>query len=269
MKDPLLQKESYLLSRAQLPVLGIVLLIALVYVLHTMFSLTFVAWLLWGAVALAIMLTKLHKTSHVGLMAVGLALLLATPVGTSISWGRFFLMAGGMLLAVIVPYAISRYYFKHSLVHFNLNLRRKWSWLEIAYVVGAVVSCMLCMLLYFSTTNAHENWSMATPSDIAVVFTCIMVIGIWEEFFFIGTVYGILQRVLPYAWAIVLQAIFFSAFLFQIGFRGWIVLLVFLYAMFQAYVFHKTKTLLVTLVIHILVDFAVFVNLFLAARNML
>ena len=108
MKEPLLQKESYILSRAQLPVLGIVLLIALTYVLHTMFSLTFLAWILWIITGIIILYTKLHKTSHVGLMAIGLALLLATPVGTSISWGRFFLMAGGMLMAVIVPFVISQ-----------------------------------------------------------------------------------------------------------------------------------------------------------------
>lgn len=78
---------------------------------------------------------------------------------------------------------------------------------------------------------------------------------------------GVLQHVLPYAWAIALQAIFFTAFLFQIGFRGWIVPLVFMYAMFQAYVFHKTKTLLITLVVHILIDLTVFINLFLAAHN--
>ena len=269
MKEPLLQKESYILSRAQLPVLGIVLLIALTYVLHTMFSLTFLAWILWIITGIIILYTKLHKTSHVGLMAIGLALLLATPVGTSISWGRFFLMAGGMLMAVIVPFVISQYYFKHSLVHFNLNLRRKWSWLEIGYVVGAVISCMLFMFLYFSTTNAHENWPMATFSDTVIVFTCIMVIGIWEEFFFIGTIYGILQRILPYAWAIGLQAIFFSAFLFQMGFHGWIVPLVAIYAMFQAYVFHKTRTLLITLIIHILVDLTVFINLFLAAHGII
>jgi len=110
---------------------------------------------------------------------------------------------------------------------------------------------------------------MATFGDVAIVFACIMVIGIWEEFFFIGMVYGILQQILPYAWAIGLQSIFFSAFLYQIGFHGWIVPLVFMYAMFQAYVFHKTKTLLITLVIHILVDLTVFINLFLAARDII
>jgi len=107
MSDPFLQKESYRLSRSQLAVLGIVLLIALTYVLHTMFSLTLLAWILWMITGMVIIFTKLHKTSHVGLMAIGLALLLATPVGTSISWGRFVLMAGGMLLAVILPFFIS------------------------------------------------------------------------------------------------------------------------------------------------------------------
>lgn len=268
MKE-LLKKESYQLSRSQLPVLGIVLLAAIAYVLHTMFAFTLWAWIFWAVTAAAIVYTKLHKTSHIGLIAIGLALMLATPVGTTISWSHVILMTTGMVLAVIVPYGISRRYFKDPLIHFNLNVRRKWSVRELGYIIFAVVGSAVCLTLYFATTNAHENWPMVTLSDVIIIFTCVMIVGIWEEFFFIGVVYSILQRILPQVWAIILQAVFFSAFLFQIGFREWSVPFLFMYAMFQAYVFYKTKTLLVTLIIHILVDLIVFANLFLAARHVL
>lgn len=269
MKEWPLKLGAFKVSSAELPVLGIVLLTAVAYVLHAVFSLTLFSWLVWAVAAAFIIWAKLHRTTHLGLIVVGIALLLATPISTHISWEHFFTMTGGMMLAVIVPYLISRRYFKDSLIHFNLDWRRKWSRLEIGYVVFAVIACALWLALYFATTDAHKNWPMATPGDITIVFVCIMVIGIWEEFFFIGTVYGVLQRLLPNVWAMVLQAVFFSAFLFQVGFKGWIVPFLFMYALFQSYVFYKTKTLLITLVIHVLVDLIVFISLYLAAYNIL
>lgn len=58
----------------------------------------------------------------------------------------------------------------------------------------------------------------------------------------------------------------FLAFLYQIGFRGWIVPLVLFYTMYQGYVFYVTKNLFVTITIHILVDLIVFASLLYSVR---
>lgn len=266
MAEPFLKENSYKITRQHVPILIPTLLIVIAYGLHTVFQQTTWAWLVWGLVLAALTYTKLLKTSHAGLIALGVAIMMMTPINTHISFEHFIFMTSGIFLSVFLPYVIAHHYFKHPLIHFNLDLRRKWSMTEIGYVVFAVIGCAISLYVYFTTTDAHLNWPLGSFSDIIIVFASIMIIGIWEEFFFIGTVYGILQRLLPYAWAIILQAIMFTGFLYQVGFRGWIVPLVFVYTIFQGYVFHKTKTLLITLVIHVLVDLGVFVNLLLAAH---
>lgn len=267
MNEPALQASAYRINRKHLPILATVGFITIAYVMHAVFAQTIWAWTMLLAAIGIMVITKLWPGSQIWLVTVGIGIMLATPVSTNITLKHCLSMTTGMVLAVIAPYWLAKHNFKHSLVHFNLRLRRPWTHEEIFYVAFAVIACSLSMFAYFNGSDAHRNWPLSTTSDIIIVFMSIMVIGIWEEFFFIATIYGIFQRLLPYAWAVILQAILFTAFLYQIGFKDWIVPLVFMYTIFQAYVFHKTKTLFITLTIHVLVDLSVFINLLLSAKN--
>ena len=67
---------------------------------------------------------------------------------------------------------------------------------------------------------------------------------------------------LPVFVAAVLQALMFSAFLYQFGFQGWIVPFTFMYALAQSLTFYRFRNLALNVSIHFCVDLAVFILLF-------
>jgi hypothetical protein len=131
MNEPALQASAYRLNRKRLPILATVGFIAVAYVMHTVFAQTLWAWVILITAAGAMAITKLWPTSQIWLVAVGIAIMLATPVSTNISLKHCISMTAGMMLAVIAPYWLAKRNFKHSLVHFNLWLRRPWTRLEM------------------------------------------------------------------------------------------------------------------------------------------
>lgn len=210
----------------------------------------------------------LHKEQKAYGLLVWLAVVIMAiiPVATTINVSQFIFMGGGMIVAVATPYIIAHRRYKTSFLDTAWDLRKRWTRREVAYVLTAVMICGFWLFYYFLTTNANKGWSMESTNDILIVFAVIMIIGLWEELFFIAFIFTALNRYLPFLAANTLQAIMFTAFLYQIGFQGWIVPFVFSYTWYQGYVFYKTKNLLVTITIHVLVDLLVFVALLFSVR---
>lgn len=196
----------------------------------------------------------------------GVAILSIAPIGTEVNVYHAVFMTAGMLGALILPYALAHYYDARSFIHMGLNFRRRWTGREIGYVVFAVVMTGFWQPLYFLTTDAHVNWDLDNAVSIMVSFAVIMIIGLWEEFFFIALVLTIAKRYVSFWAANIIQASMFTSFLFQMGFHGWIVPLILVYALYQGYVFHVTRSLLITISIHAMVDLIVFLSLLYSTR---
>lgn len=211
------------------------------------------------ALAGAALLPTLPKQArnYIGLVAIATLILTLTPIGTETDLVHLLLMTLGLAVTLLVPYAISHIHYKHSFIHFRLSLK-KWPAQAWVMVLFAIVLTPIVLYAYFTTTDASEAWIMESVSDKIIVFTAIMLIGLWEEFFFVATVFGIYQKFMPVVWANIFQAVMFSGFLYQFGFTGWIVPLTIVYALYQAAVFHLHKNLLINVVIHVIVDIAVF-----------
>lgn len=222
--------------------------------------------LLAACFPLSLGLLRKQALAYYLMLLAGISIVLLMPPSIHPSLIGSLFACGIVILSLAVPYVASRLLYKHSPVHFELDFSRRWTREQIAVVIGSIITCTVFMALYFLTSDAHKFWPLTTPSDIMAVFCFIMLFGMWEEFFFIATMFGILQRFLPTLVANAIQALMFCGFLYQFGFRGWIVPLTFVYAFTQGFVYHKFNSLLINVTIHFFVDLAVFVLLLVSAQ---
>ncbi|MEO7374412.1 MAG: CPBP family intramembrane glutamate endopeptidase, partial [Terrimesophilobacter sp.] len=63
---------------------------------------------------------------HVALIAIGLVIISAVPLNADLSIRHMLLMGGALALAVVVPYAISRFGYRDHLVRFPVLTGRRW-----------------------------------------------------------------------------------------------------------------------------------------------
>ncbi len=196
------------------------------------------------------------------LLAVGLLIISAVPITTDISFSHMTIMGAAMILAVGVPYALSRFVFKDHAIRFPILTGQKWNRTERWYLVSVVVIGYLLLPVYMIPTGVYENWPAASdPGSIARLFLGTNVLGIWDELFFICTAFTLLRRHLPDWQANLLQAVLFTSFLWELGFHAWGPLIIFPFALIQAWIFSKTKSLSYIVSVHLLFDFVLFLVL--------
>lgn len=182
-----------------------------------------------------------------------------TPIGTDTTNQHALLMGMALVLAVSLPYLISRYVYRDYLVRFPFRPGRRWQKREITYIGIAGLVAYLLLPFYFATTGAHLNWTVAPGAEsLARLFVGTNLLAIWDELFFVSTCLGILRHFLPFKVANLAQATLFASFLYELGFRSWGVLMVFAFALLQGYIFNKTESLLYVIVIHLTVDLILF-----------
>ncbi|SDH57776.1 hypothetical protein SAMN04488693_101627 [Arthrobacter subterraneus] len=196
------------------------------------------------------------------LLAIGLVIISAVPITTDISFSHMMIMGAAMILAVGVPYSLSRFVFKDHAIRFPVLTGQKWNRTERWYLLAVVVIGYLLLPVYMIPTGVYENWPAASdPGTIARLFLGTNVLGIWDELFFICTAFTLLRRHLPDWQANVLQAVLFTSFLWELGFHAWGPVLIYPFALIQAWIFSKTKSLSYIVSVHLLFDFVLFLVL--------
>lgn len=180
----------------------------------------------------------------------------------NLEWANIALMGTVLVLAVAVPYAISRWVFKDHAITFPGRpgepwTRLEWTWLGLVLILG-----WLILPVYFIGSGSYLNWpEVAEPSEIARLFVGVGFVGIWDELFFICTVFALLRRHFPLWIANGLQAVVFVSFLWELGYRSWGPLLTIPFALIQAWIFEKSKSVYYVITVHLLFDVVVFLVL--------
>lgn len=194
-----------------------------------------------------------------GLIAVGLIIVQSIPLAAqldNVSMLRFTLALGG---AVLVPYLISRFVFRDHANRFPWRAgitwgRFHWGWLAAVLVLG-----WLILPWYFITSGVYANWPVVdTPELMARLFVGVGAVGIWDELFFICTVFTLLLRHLPPWAANVVQSIVFVSFLWELGYQAWGPALTIPFALMQGIIFFRTRSLGYVVTVHLLFDAVVF-----------
>ncbi len=198
-------------------------------------------------------------TRDLSLIAVGLLIVSVIPLKAELddlAMLRFTLALGG---AVLVPYAMSRWVYRDRAIAFPWRgggrwKRWQWLWLGAVLVLG-----WLILPFYFITSGVYLNWPVVdTPDLIARLFVGVGAVGIWDELFFICTCFALLRRHFADGAANVLQAIVFVSFLWELGYQAWGPVLTIPFALLQAVIFLRTRSLGYVVTVHLLFDAVVF-----------
>jgi hypothetical protein len=196
------------------------------------------------------------------LIAIGMLIVSVIPLKAELdNWAmvRFTLALGG---AVVVPYVISRYVYRDYAIRFPWRGGGRWTTFQWSWLVAVLILGWLILPFYFITSGVYTNWPVVnTPELIARLFAGVGAVGIWDELFFICTVFVLLRRHFPTWLANGLQAIVFVSFLWELGYQAWGPLLTIPFALLQGYVFLRTRSLAYVVTVHLLFDAVVFLVL--------
>lgn len=198
---------------------------------------------------------------HFSLIFFSLAVLGLTPINTDLSPAHVAIMGAQLLIAVAVPYIVTRYVYKEPIITYPFAMQR-WTRQHVGYVLLAALAGYLLLPFWMQTTGGHMNWTVPLdPAGITMLFIGTNALGIWDELFFIITALALLRRHLPFWQANIIQAVLFTAFLYELGFRDWMPFMVFPFALLQGIVFKSTHNLPYIIVIHLVIDFVLFIAL--------
>jgi membrane protease YdiL (CAAX protease family) len=193
------------------------------------------------------------------LVAVGLGIISTISLEADLSNAGMLRFAVALSLAVLVPWAVSRYVYRDDAVRFPLRTGRRWSRGQVLYLVVVVVVGYLVLPWYFLGSGVYLNWpDLDGGQDIARLFVGVNAVGIWDELFFVCTVFALLRRHFPVWTANVLQSVVFVSFLWELGYREWGPLLTVPFALVQGWIFSKYKSLTYVVAVHLLFDVVVF-----------
>lgn len=203
-----------------------------------------------------------HLVRDLSLIAAGLIIVSAIPLKAeldNLAILRFALALGG---AVAVPYVVSRYVYRDYAIRFPWRGGGKWTRFQWAWLVTVLALGWLILPFYFITSGVYTNWPVVdTPELIARLFVGVGAVGIWDELFFICTVFALLRRHFPDWQSNILQAIVFVSFLWELGYQSWGPLLTIPFALLQGYIFMVTRSLAYVVTVHLLFDAVVFLVL--------
>ncbi|WP_345801992.1 CPBP family intramembrane glutamic endopeptidase [Microbacterium sp. AZCO] len=237
-----------------------------------------VAWLGWLLLALALVaafilerrtgaIERGPEASHrppslvrdLSLVAAGLLIVSAIPLKAELDDLAILRFTVGLGGAVAVPYAVSRFVYSDRAIRFPWRgggrwTRFQWTWLVVVLALG-----WLILPFYFITSGVYTNWPVVdTPDLIARLFLGVGSVGIWDELFFICTVFALLRRHFPDWQSNILQAIVFVSFLWELGYQAWGPLLTIPFALLQGFIFVVTRSLAYVVTVHLLFDAIVF-----------
>ncbi|MEZ3159932.1 CPBP family intramembrane glutamic endopeptidase [Microbacterium sp. BWT-B31] len=196
------------------------------------------------------------------LIALGLLIVSAIPLRAeldNLAILRFTVALGG---AVAVPYIVSRWVYRDRAIRFPWRGGGRWTRLHWLWLVGVLVLAWLILPFYFITSGVYQNWPVVDTADlIARLFVGVGGVGIWDELFFICTVFALVLRHFPFWQANLLQTIVFVSFLWELGYQAWGPLLTIPFALMQGYIFVRTRSLAYVVTVHLLFDAIVFLVL--------
>ena len=198
-------------------------------------------------------------TRDLSLIAIGLLIVSAVPLKAELdnaAMVRFTLALGG---AVLVPYLVSRFVYRDHAIRFPWRGGGRWKTWQWVWLAAVLVLGWLILPFYFITSGVYENWPVVDTADlIARLFVGVGAVGIWDELFFICTCFALLRRHFADATSNVLQAVVFVSFLWELGYRAWGPVLTIPFALLQAVIFLRTRSLAYVVTVHLLFDAVVF-----------
>lgn len=199
---------------------------------------------------------------HMLILVSCLFLLGLTPINTDVSPRHMLAMGSVLAVVVALPYLIMSRIYHEKVIAFPWNVNLRWGRKEMGYLALASVLSYLLLPYYLYQTGSYMNWDVGMSlGQLVRLFIGTNALGIWDELFFVGVCLALLRQHLPFMWANIAQAVLWTAFLYELGFRGWGPLVVFGLALSQGYIFKVSKSLSYIIAVHLTVDLVLFLAL--------
>lgn len=212
-----------------------------------------------GAASLALIISDPDRRlrRRLGVLLGCLAILAATDINTSTSTRNFLQVGIPFSLVILLP-ALILGRTDPGVIRYRLlpRVHRRADW--IYALLSLPLAFGVLQLYWWLTPDLYRQWSLPDQPDegeIRRLFVGINLVGIWDELFFVNTVYAILRSLFRYPVANLLQAVVYTSVLYDMAFVGAGPLIVFCFAWTQGSMFEKSEGLLWVLIVHLVVDF--------------
>ncbi len=194
---------------------------------------------------------------NLGVLLACILLLGFAPIHTDLSTPHFFSL-GLMFLAVVLGPAIFMR-LKAPGEQVWAMWPRRFSWRDLIYTLISIPLAWGVIEIYFFHLNPElpTHWplpaefSVGAIERLAIGINCV---GIWDELFFVNTVYALLRGIFPARIANPAQAVIYTSVLYDMAFTGHGIWIVYGFALTQGVMYEKSRVLLYVLIVHLIVD---------------
>jgi membrane protease YdiL (CAAX protease family) len=200
---------------------------------------------------------------HLALVTASLVVISTVSLAADLSNAGIARFTVVLSLALLIPWLALRYVFREEdVMRFPWRTGRRWSRFEYTYLVVVLAIGYVLLPVYFIGAGAYQNWPPVTePGMIARLFVGVNGVGLWDELFFICTLFAMLRRHFPMWQANVLQSVVFVSFLWELGYQLWAPVFTVPFALLQGFIFQRTRSLTYVVAVHLSFDAVIFMIL--------
>jgi membrane protease YdiL (CAAX protease family) len=200
---------------------------------------------------------------HLALVTASLVVISTVSLAADLSNAGIARFTVVLSLALLIPWLALRYVFREEdVMRFPWRTGRRWSRFEYTYLVVVLAIGYVLLPVYFIGSGAYQNWPPVTePGMIARLFVGVNGVGLWDELFFICTLFAMLRGHFPMWQANVLQSVVFVSFLWELGYQLWAPVFTVPFALLQGFIFQRTRSLTYVVAVHLSFDAVIFMIL--------
>ena len=212
----------------------------------------------WGLCAILVFRDPEPKLRRRIGMLLGCILILAIcDIHTTIDDRNIWQVGIPFGLVVFVP-ALLQHWGDRGVIRFRF-WPEVWHPRDVIYALISVPLAWLVLKFYWwCNPDLYTHWSLPKDPDPAAIqrlFLGINAVGIWDELFFVNTVFALLRSLFSYRVANAFQAVVYASVLYDMAFTGIGPLILVAFAWTQGAMFERSENLLFVLFVHLVVDF--------------
>jgi len=194
---------------------------------------------------------------NLGILLACVAVLAFAPIHTDLSTPHFLSLGLCFLAVILGPYLFMRWKAPGELRWRFWPVR--FSRRDLTYTLVSVPLAWAVIEVYFYRLDPQmaTHWSLPVEFSAGAIkrlIAGINCVGIWDELFFINTVYSLLRGVFPARIANPAQAVVYTSVLYDMAFTGHGAWIVYLFALTQGIMYEKSRVLMYVLIVHVVVD---------------
>jgi hypothetical protein len=217
-----------------------------------------VGTVVWGlALFLVLRDSRAEVKRRMGTLLGCVAILAVCDINTSTTLGNFLQVGIPFALVIVLPPLV----FARTdpgVIRFRFRPRKRWG-RDLLYTVISIPLSWAVLKFYWAVNpDLYRQWALSPEmgrAEVGRLFAGINLVGVWDELFFVNTVFATLRSLFCFPLANALQALVYTSVLNDMAFVGIGPLIVFCFAWTQGFMFERSDNLAFVLIVHLIVDF--------------